>query len=249
MAADGLAVAVCRYGAHERHATHTDTHSRISFLIAGGYREEGKPGQMRMRPGDVLLKSRRAKHEDEFGEDGAVIAAIEFTANDPFDANEAPELWRRRDDAFALRHAIAFLEAAHFADLQAARAAGHDLVAASSRPIAERSAPPWLQRLKRELEDASLASVNVAARALEAGAHPVHASRLFRQCFGASVTEHAQAQSVRRAIAPLADTRETLSNVALAAGFYDQSHMNRIFRRVTGRTPGMMRAVLAAAAG
>jgi AraC-like DNA-binding protein len=29
-----------------------------------------------------------------------------------------------------------------------------------------------------------------------------------------------------------------IAHTALACGFYDQSHMNRIFRRVLGTTPG-----------
>jgi AraC-like DNA-binding protein len=35
-----------------------------------------------------------------------------------------------------------------------------------------------------------------------------------------------------------------LSDVALAAGFADQSHLTRIFKRVTGMTPGAFRAAL-----
>jgi AraC family transcriptional regulator len=76
--------------------------------------------------------------------------------------------------------------------------------------------------------------------------HVSHLSRLFRRCYGASVTEYAQAHSVRRALASLAQPQLALSDVALAAGFYDQSHLNRVFRRITGRTPGACRAMLAA---
>jgi AraC family transcriptional regulator len=92
-----------------------------------------------------------------------------------------------------------------------------------------------------------LANVNVAARARAAGAHPAHASRLFRQCYGQSISEYAQGQSVRRALGRLAGAETTLSEVALSAGFYDQSHMSRVFRRVLGRTPGVQRALIAAA--
>lgn len=249
LAGDGVLVAVCRYSAGERHRLHTDTHSRISFLIGGSYREEGQRGPIAMQPGHVLLKSRRAKHEDEFGPAGAEIAAVEFTDEDPFDAANEPDLWRQRADGFALRHATSFLEAALAGDRRAAKTASFDLVSASASDVAENcAAPRWLARLRHELEECSLADVDVAATAKENGAHPAHASRLFRRCFGASITEHAQAQSVRRAIGPLA-SGAALSDVAVATGFYDQSHMSRVFRRVTGRTPGAMRAMLAAAAG
>jgi AraC-like DNA-binding protein len=249
LAGDGFAVAVCRYAPGERHGVHTDTHSRISFLIGGGYREEGRPGAIRMLPGHVLLKSRRAKHEDQFGPDGAQIAAIEFIDDDPFDQSASPDLWRQRVDGFALRHATAFLESGLAGDRHAARTAGFDLVAGSGEASSRRTdAPAWLSRLREELEEHSLASVDVAAQAKDAGAHPAHASRLFRRCYGASITQHAQAHSVRRAMAPLA-SGASLSEVALAAGFYDQSHMTRVFRRVTGRTPGAHRAMFAAAMG
>jgi AraC family transcriptional regulator len=52
---------------------------------------------------------------------------------------------------------------------------------------------------------------------------------------------------VRRAFAQLCQIDRPLSEVALGAGFYDQSHMTRVFRRVTGRTPGACRALLAGA--
>lgn len=250
LAADGIVVAVSHYAPLERHAAHADRYSRISFLLEGGYREDGHTGSLRMRPGDVLIKSRRAKHEDQFSDGGARIASIEFTVDDPFDDAPDPQLWRRRTDAFALRHVSDFLHAARVGDVAGASAAGIDLVTASAgeegRP---RCAPSWLQELKEQLEEFSLASIKVAARARAIGAHPAHVSRLFRRCYGTSLSEHANAHSVRRAIGQLARPDMSLCDVALATGFCDQSHMNRIFRRVTGRTPGATRSLLAGLRG
>lgn len=243
----GLAAVVCTYAAGERHDRHTDALSRISLLVRGGYREEAKSGAITMRPGDVLLKSRRAAHEDAFGEHGATLVALEFLQDDPFDAPEAYVLWRRRSDAYAMRHAVAFLEAALAGDRDGAGVAGEDLVADCGRTPSRRSAPPvWLQRIKDALDEGGLAEIDVASRARAAGAHPAHASRLFRQCYGCSITEYAQAQSVRRALAMLSERDARLSDTAAAAGFYDQSHMNRVFRRVLGRSPGAHRALFAA---
>lgn len=242
-----LAAVVCTYGPGERHARHVDARSRISLLVRGSYREEADPGSITMRPGDVLLKSRRALHEDAFGDDGATLVALEFLGDDPFETPETQHLWRRRADGFALRHATTFLEAALAGDEAGANAAGEDLLADCGREAPRRStAPAWLERLKDALDACGLAEIDVAAQARDAGVHPAHASRLFRRCYGCSITEYAQAQGVRRALALLSGRRASLSDAALAAGFYDQSHMNRVFRRVTGRSPGAQRALLAA---
>lgn len=200
-----------------------------------------------MGPGEVLLKSRHAMHEDAFGDSGATLVALEFLESDPFDMNSTQNLWRRRTDSFALRHATAFIEAALAGDEIAANAAGEDLVADCGREPSRRStAPAWLAHLKDALDSCGLAEIDVAAHARAAGVHPAHLSRLFRRCYGQSITEYAQAQSVRRALTVLGQHRANLSEAALAAGFYDQSHMNRVFQRVTGRSPGAQRALLEA---
>jgi AraC family transcriptional regulator len=39
-------------------------------------------------------------------------------------------------------------------------------------------------------------------------------------------------------------TRQPLASIALEAGFTDQFHLTRVFRRETGMTPGRFRAAL-----
>jgi AraC family transcriptional regulator len=43
------------------------------------------------------------------------------------------------------------------------------------------------------------------------------------------------------ATARLRDSRSSLSEIALSAGFADQSHFTRVFRRATGLTPARFR--------
>lgn len=243
-----LAVAVCRYAAGERHAPHTDSHSRISFLVRGGYREEASRGALQLVPGDVLLKANNAKHEDAFGEVGATVIALEFLREDEPTRKLWKGVWKKRDDRATLHCALAYFESAAAGDCSGVAAAGLDILNCVDQPSSH-TPPGWLKRLEDDLRDANLASVDLNQRAHEAGVHPAHLSRLFRRCFGVSVTEHAQTQSVRRAIRWLADGRSSLAEIAAAAGFYDQSHMNRTFRRITGRTPGAHRTAFAAALG
>lgn len=249
MIAADFAISVCRYSPGERHGWHTDRYSRIGLVLSGGYREEGQFESILMRPGDILMKSSRAKHEDLFGDSGATIASIEFVRDDPFTRSN-PGLAHRRWSAFALRHFSTLLAAARAGDVNAARVAGADLAAiGGSDEGHQRGAPEWLDRLRQELEESGLSNVDVATRARDAGVHPAHASRSFRRRFGCSLSEYAQVHAVRRAIKSVADVDVSLSDAAIGAGFYDQSHMARAFRRVLGRTPGAQRKLLSQALG
>jgi AraC family transcriptional regulator len=240
-----IAVRVCRYAPGERHRRHTDPFSRISYLVRGAFTEDARSGTAMMAPGEVLLKSSAAAHENQFGPHGAVLVALEFLDDDPIADHDA-DLCRKRADARAMRLAIAFVEAGTAGDGAAAEVAGADLVAANDQST-ERNAPGWLRQLSGDLADCGMAGINVAERARQAGVHPAHASRLFRRCYGASITEYAQAHSVRRAVAHLVG-EAPLSKIALDAGFYDQAHMNRVFRRVLGRTPAAQRTLMRHAA-
>jgi len=244
IATPALRMELNRFNGGERHARHTDARSRITLTLRGGFLEETAQASAKIGPGEVLFKSHRAAHEDCFSPNGAQLASLVFL-DDAFDIAD-PHAWRVRQDATTLRHSWAALEAAVANDANGCGAAAADLLADVGEPKRERTPPAWLVRLKQMLDEQSLASVFVAEEARDAGVHPVHASRLFRSCYGVSITEHTQAQSVRRSLAHLAGGAP-LSEVAVAAGFYDQSHMTRVFRRVMGRTPGAHRTLLAAA--
>ena len=61
-----------------------------------------------------------------------------------------------------------------------------------------------------------------------------------------SVGEYRRRRRLDYARRKLADPRLSLAEVAIDAGFADQSHLTRAFRRVTGVTPGQYRASMAA---
>jgi AraC family transcriptional regulator len=68
-----------------------------------------------------------------------------------------------------------------------------------------------------------------------------HFSRAFKQSVGCSPMAYVSARRIERAKLMMISTRERLSDIALACGFADQSHLNRYFRRIVGITPGVWR--------
>ena len=73
-----------------------------------------------------------------------------------------------------------------------------------------------------------------------------HFSRAFKQSFGFSLMTYVTSRRVERAKLMITSSQERLSDIALACGFADQSHLNRCFRRAVGISPGLWRRSVAA---
>jgi AraC family transcriptional regulator len=102
--------------------------------------------------------------------------------------------------------------------------------------------PSWLERVVDLIESRISMSVRLCDLATEANRHPVHVSRCFRRHYGCDVSEFVRRRRVHEACRRIRDTRDSLSAIAAATGFSDQSHMGRAFRDVMGRSPGDYRA-------
>lgn len=72
-----------------------------------------------------------------------------------------------------------------------------------------------------------------------------HFSRAFKHSLGSSPMAYVTLRRAERAKSMMASTGERLTDIALACGFADQSHLTRCFRRVVGASPALWRRSLA----
>src|SRR5262249_3624741 len=77
-----------------------------------------------------------------------------------------------------------------------------------------------------------------------AGTHPVYLTRLFRWRMGCTVSTYVQRARVHQAAELLSKSELPAGSVAMAAGFADQSHLCRSFRRHMGLSPGEYRRLV-----
>ncbi len=101
--------------------------------------------------------------------------------------------------------------------------------------------PPWLERVEEMVRGSRGRGVRTSALAEEAGVHPVHLARVFRAHAGESVGSYARRLRLEDAAVALAEGDEPIARIALRAGFADQSHFTRSFRRWAGVPPGRYR--------
>jgi AraC family transcriptional regulator len=114
-------------------------------------------------------------------------------------------------------------------------------LAAAARRLAGPGAPHWL-RSARELALArALEPVSVVEIAAELDVDPRLLARGFHEHFGASIGDYVRNARLDWAAARLVQTDAPLATLALEAGFADQSHFTRSFKRRTGLPPGKYR--------
>jgi transcriptional regulator GlxA family with amidase domain len=72
-----------------------------------------------------------------------------------------------------------------------------------------------------------------------------HFCRAFKRSFNATPHAYIVGRRVERAQDLMRTTRNPLSQIALDCGFADQTHLSKLFRRMTGKTPNAWRRACA----
>ncbi len=76
------------------------------------------------------------------------------------------------------------------------------------------------------------------------GVSAEHATRTFRRHYGLTPCRMRAERRLRAALRALASGATSLAEAALECGYADQPHFTRELRRLTGHTPGRLRALL-----
>lgn len=122
-----------------------------------------------------------------------------------------------------------------------------EMLAAVSRKqidVPEPRPPRWLQQVKELLHAHFLDDLSLAAIAQEAGVHPVHLCREFRRHYASTVGQYIRRLRMEYACQMMLNPDISLGEIASAAGFADQSHFARSFKRLVGMPPAAFRSKL-----
>jgi AraC-like DNA-binding protein/quercetin dioxygenase-like cupin family protein len=227
---------------------HTHRHDQLGVVLAGQYEETSATGAVILRAGSVLWRRAGELHANVIGARPVEVMLVDLkpassdklclSAVDPavyfapglFDEIHHGLVSELRCSDPGSRVAIEALVC-----LLAARAGRR-----WARP--EAAAPAWLSRAVALIQAGYPHRIRLSRLAAVARVHPVTVAAAFRRHFGQSVGEYVRDLRIAHAREALENTSRTIAAIALEAGFYDESHMGRVFRRRFGVPPGTVRA-------
>ena len=123
---------------------------------------------------------------------------------------------------------------------------GLELVAALARASERRtntSRQPqrWLGQAHELVKSRYLEHLTLNDIAGSVGVHPVTLAREFRRHYDCTIGELVRRERIGFACRELLKPGESIAGVAVSAGFYDQSHFAKVFKRFIGMTPACYR--------
>jgi AraC family transcriptional regulator len=242
----GLNLIETRYAPHTRLPRHSHEHSYFCLVRRGHYQEDYGSHQRDCGPQTVAFHPPGELHAQRFAGDETWSFNVEI-------GNSWLARWRDRlgrteltgdfnggvIGCLALRLYSEFLQSDEPAAL-AIEGLTLEILAAAWRvslPAIERTPPRWLAKVHDILQDRFADPPMLTELANEAAVHPVYVSAAFHRHYGCTVGAFIRRRRVEFACGLLGQTDASIAEVALAAGFADQSHFSRAFKRITGFTP------------
>jgi AraC family transcriptional regulator len=102
--------------------------------------------------------------------------------------------------------------------------------------------PRWLKQAQELIHEQFSESLTLSDISRAVGIHPVHLCRVFREHHRCTIGDYIRRLRIESASRQILTSNAALVEIAAAAGFSDQSHFSRIFKRVMGVTPTEYRA-------
>ena len=225
---------------------HDHERANINFTLNGSFRETIGNHPQECEIGSVLVKPPGEAHGNKYNHKGAHCLVIELSPSRLDDVRAFTGLF---DSPAHVKDATLSLIMRRIYGELRGQAPGFELVieglilemlAQTFRQ--DRSSdyfvtPRWLAQAQELIHQHFNEKLSLAVIANAVQIHPSHLARSFRKRHHCSIGEYVRRLRLEYAAVKLFESDLSLSDIALASGFSDQSHFTRDFKRLWGLTP------------
>ena len=244
---DGLTVSTVTLNAGVKFGWHAHAHDQLCVVLEGQYEERCDARAVALRAGSVLWRQAGEMHTNIIGGDDVEVILVDIEPERSkslclYSAGRAAyfvpgtfdEIHRELADEMHRSDQASRIAIEGLVYLLAARTGRHCTLPKSGVPV-------WLAKALELVRSGYSRRISLSQVAAAAGVHPVTVSVAFRRHFGKSVGDYITDLRIAHARQELENTRRPIAEIAQEAGFYDESHMGRVFRRRFRVSPGALR--------
>jgi AraC family transcriptional regulator len=248
----GLTLAETEYASGLHVPAHAHDHGLCCLVLDGSFTERTGSRSADLKRGSLIFHPPDEPHSHDFARGGGRCFNIQFGSQ-----------WVERMESFGLRQpgSPASLhrtkagwlagqlyqefrteDSASLLSMEGFALALLGEIARTVSPAERGGAKPgWLIRAVDHIHSHFLEPISLTELARKVDIDPSHLARTFREFYGCTMSDYVRGLRVEKARGDLISTEKPLSAIALELGFADQAHFSRIFKQLTGLTPGAFR--------
>jgi len=245
---DGIVLTEVVHSRGRKLPRHTHESAYFGLLLAGSYSERCTHRAADYEPFTMGFHPPALTHSDEVGICGSRMFCVEL--RDSFLTTTRKFLTAPRFVPDLCASEVTWLGMRIFRSFTSGtldRLELHELCADMLERVSgaslreEAGTPHWLSWALELLHESYREPLTLQEIARRVQVHPIHLSRVFRRRHGCTISEFVNSRRVQFVCQKLADGRQDLATIANDCGFADQSHLGRVFKSLTGQTPGQFR--------
>ncbi len=239
------------YAPGGRLSTHCHERGYFCLIRQGNYVEKYGNKSRSCEPGTLAFHPEGEVHSQHFGDSVVRSFNVELQGDRVVERNRLPALRQPihfregRVPWLARRLHEEFHSDDPFSDL-AIEGLTLEMLAEIGRAAAPRKKTrpaPWLQLAREILHSRFTERLPLDDIASMVEVHPVYLATQFRRAYGQSIGNYQRQLRIEFACRELEKTQESMAAIALTAGFSDQAHFSRTFKRLKGVSPREYRSV------
>jgi len=224
---------------------HVHRAASLTFIIRGSSVECFEDSRLAAEPGGLLLRPAGELHSDRFGQRGAQLLTIEIDSNYAASVDGFGKVFQRPSYfsegilpslAQRIYHESKTRDTAAELIIEGLMLELLGTVSRNSRGSALKP-PAWLVKAKRICTEQFRESIHLSDIANSVGVHPTHLARSFKKVNNLTLGEYVRQLRIDWAAGELVQTNDSITDLAVAAGFYDESHFIRSFKKQFGLSP------------
>ncbi len=239
-----------KYSAGQDLKWHAHERGYISVVLRGSYMERCGSANLSCDPGHVILHTAGEVHSNHFFEDGYCINLemrphfVDRLQQYGIDTRTRIAMAGRQYTrfGFTLQSEAAQCDSASELVIEGL---AMEMIAQLVRSRVGKSAQReehWMNRVNEMIHDRYRETISLKEIAEYSKVHPVHLARTFRKHNGCSIGDYVRRLRVAAASSDIAGSDMSIAEIASRNGFSDQSHLCRLMKEYTGKSPRQLRS-------